>query len=330
MINKQKIKLMCLLILSLLAFKAYSQVGAGDCPGLCVTTGNTYAAVNGTSQELNATNRGCLTANEASASFWFQVCFTSNGIFQFYINPAGNRNDFDFAVWNTTTCPPTTSPIRCSYAAVLPGGPCATCDYTGLGNGATDLTEGATGNGYVQNINVTSGQCLTININNYGSGSNLFSIFFTGTTATMNCPISTPLPINLHTFEAVYDSNVVKLNWSTTSEINNDYFVVEKFTTQEITQIANINGHDNSNTMQEYSFIDSKLEIGWNYYRLVQVDNDGVTKAYDWVSVLVTDFTDDCCTVYYDLVGNIVNIDMVPHGIYLGVTANGEIIKIKK
>lgn len=121
-----------LIFFAFLSLNIFGQ--AGDCPGLCITSNGTYAATNGSTNELNASNRGCLTANEASSSFWFQVCFTSNGTFQFYIDPSGNRNDFDFAIWNTTTCPPTTAPIRCSWAAVPPGGPCPLCDYTGLGD----------------------------------------------------------------------------------------------------------------------------------------------------------------------------------------------------
>jgi hypothetical protein len=159
----------------------------GDCPATCLSTGGTYSAATGTTDELGGGNNGCLSVNEATASYWFNTCFSSNGTFQFYMDPSGNRNDFDFAVWSGTACPPTTAPIRCSFAAVPPGGPCATCDYTGLGNGATDLSEGAGGNGYVAPITVTSGQCYTININNYGAGSNSFNLFFTGTTATMNC-----------------------------------------------------------------------------------------------------------------------------------------------
>ena len=134
---------------------------------------------------LNAsTNRGCLTTSESS-SLWYQVCFTSNGTFQFYIDPSGNRNDFDFAIWNSKTYPPTSTPIRFSSAAVTPGGPCDTCDYTGLGNGATDSIESASGNGWLLPLTVTKGQCITIKINNYGFDSNNFAINLGGTAAAL-------------------------------------------------------------------------------------------------------------------------------------------------
>ncbi len=37
-----------------------------------------------------------------------------------------------------------------------------------------------------------------------------------------------PLPIELISFEAKANSEYVELNWSTASEINNDYFTIER------------------------------------------------------------------------------------------------------
>lgn len=148
------------------------------------------------------------------------------------------------------------------------------------------------------------------------------------------CPYYTnnnvPMPVNLIIFEAIYENRMVNLNWSTSSEVNNDYFIIEKFTSHEITEIGKINGNDNSNVIMGYNFIDDKLENGWNYYRLIQVDNDGITKTYDWISVMVTDHHDDCCITYYDLMGVEIDFNTAPNGMYLGLNSNGEIVKIKK
>lgn len=124
-----------------------------------------------------------LTAGETSTSLWYQLCFTSNGTFEFYVNPIGNRDNFDFTIWdNTTTYPPTTSPIRYSRSAILPNELCdTTCDYTGLRNGAIDLNEGVEGDGWLLPLTVTSGQCIIININSYGSDSNSFKLYLGGT-----------------------------------------------------------------------------------------------------------------------------------------------------
>lgn len=294
------------------ALTAKSQ--AGDCPGLCITSGGTYAAIAGSTAELTAANRGCLTAGEASSSFWFQVCFTSSGTFQFYINPSGNRNDFDFAIWNGSTCPPTSSPIRCTWAAVPPGGPCPTCDYTGLGNGATDLSEGALGNGWVLPLAVTAGQCITININNYGSGSNNFTIDFTGTTAGLSC---LTLPIELIHFKGVAKADHTLITWTTSSESNNSHFILEKspdgldwFPTHEV------EGAGNSSSILNYEVKDFAQTGLTDYYRLKQVDFNGTVSYSGTIVVdpltssrvlirryntLLQDVGDDYIGLYFEL-----------------------------
>lgn len=307
---------------------SYSQVGAGDCPGLCVTTGNTYAAVNGTSQELNATNRGCLTANEATSSFWYQICFNTNGLFYFNINPQGNNNDFDFAIWNGSNCPPTNNPIRCSFAGIFPFGG-ATNDLTGLGNGAIDLSEGAGGNGWLAPINVVNGQCLTININNYGNGSNNFTLSFAGTTATIYCP-NNPLPVELLYFNGVFNIDAIFLDWATASEINSDHFDIEKMTTTgNVEVIGRVNSTGNSNVINQYQFIDENVLSGYNYYRLVEYSFDGIPKQYNWISIFV-EFEDYCCDLWYNVYGQVVNINDCQSGMYYGITKNQKIIKILK
>lgn len=275
-------KFLILSTLFLVSILSYSQ--AGNCPGLCITANGSYAAVNGFTPELNTSNRGCLTAGEASSSFWFQVCFTSNGTFQFYIDPSGNRNDFDFAIWNNTTCPPTTSPIRCSWAAVPPGGPCATCDYTGLGNGAIDLSESASGNGWVSPMTVTTGQCITININNYGSGSNNFTINLGGTTAGMTCAV---LPVELVSFEGYNDKTYNTLNWVCATETNNNFFTIESSIDNiDWVVLTTVGGAGTSNINTFYSYKDfSYTKDTYNYYRLKQTDFNGDYKYSDIIYV---------------------------------------------
>ena len=132
-----------------------------------------------------STNRDYSTVHKQSMSLWYQLCFTSNGTFEFYIDPTGNKNNFDFAVWNNATYPPTTSPIRCSQSTILPND---TCDYTGLGNSANDLNESTSGDGWLLPLTVTKGQCIIINISNYDSDSNNLKIYLGGTALAL--PIS--------------------------------------------------------------------------------------------------------------------------------------------
>jgi GH35 family endo-1,4-beta-xylanase len=85
---------------------------------------------------------------------------------------------------------------------------------------------------------------------------------------------NTVLPVTLTSFEARRSSDKVAITWSTTNEINNDKYVIERSSdgttyTPLITVKANANGHYN------YSVFDDKPIKGINYYRLVQYDKDG-------------------------------------------------------
>lgn len=278
-----------LLIIICMTLSAF-MMGQGDCPGTCNTamTG-AYSAAAGSVAELTAATKGCLTAGEANASFWLRYCFTTAGTFQFSINPSGNRNDFDFAIWNTSTCPPTSAPIRCSYAAVPSGGPCSLCDYTGLGTNpnnnllAVDVSEGVGGDGYLAPLTVVAGQCITLNINNFGTGSNSFSMDLAGTTAILTCIL---LPIELLAFEGSYQVSYNNLTWSTATETNCDYFTLERSVNAiDWTPINKQYCSGNSLVTKNYAFRDYTRTEGIDYYRLSQTDYDGTTEYFNIVAV---------------------------------------------
>ncbi|MDD3858737.1 MAG: T9SS type A sorting domain-containing protein [Bacteroidales bacterium] len=85
-----------------------------------------------------------------------------------------------------------------------------------------------------------------------------------------------PLPIELLTFNAsILDENVI-LSWTTSSEINNDYFTVERSPdAQNFETVTNVNGVGTSNTKIDYSITDYNPYSGVSYYRLKQTDFDG-------------------------------------------------------
>ena len=251
---------------------------AGDCPSVCITAGGNYTAVNGSvDTELSGVG-GCLTAGEATSSYWIRVCFSSAGTFLMTITPGGgNNNDFDFAVWNGSNCPPTANPLRCSWAGIAPFGGAAN-KLTGIGNGAVDNSEGAAGNGWVAPINVANNQCLTIGINNYGNGSNNFAISFGGT-ATLTCPIVMPIELLTFTVENIDDENII--NWVTASERDNDYFTIEHSVDGETwNTITKVDGSGDSTGGNMYEVIHSSYLDGFNYYRLSQTDYDGKTEVF--------------------------------------------------
>lgn len=87
----------------------------------------------------------------------------------------------------------------------------------------------------------------------------------------------TPLPIQLVYFNAIVENErSVKLEWKTDSEMNNDFFTIERSlnaTDWEI--VTTINGAGNSNTPLTYSVVDSNPYNYVSYYRLKQTDFDG-------------------------------------------------------
>ncbi len=88
--------------------------------------------------------------------------------------------------------------------------------------------------------------------------------------------VESVLPVELATFNADRENNCIKLNWSTYTEINNDYFFIEKSPNGiGFEKIGQVSGTGTSFQSQHYSFIDTSPLAGNNYYRLKQVDFDG-------------------------------------------------------
>ncbi len=95
--------------------------------------------------------------------------------------------------------------------------------------------------------------------------------------------ITDPLPVELVYFNAdCQNDGTVKLSWATATEINNDYFAVQKsFDASDFITIGTVSGNGNSNSMNFYEYIDE--EQGTAYYRLKQVDYNGDYELSDIV-----------------------------------------------
>ena len=86
---------------------------------------------------------------------------------------------------------------------------------------------------------------------------------------------STPLPVELLYFSA-NASNSVLLSWATATEINNDYFSIERSEDGvNFYEIGKVNGNGDSNKEITYEFTDKFVLAPVEYYRLKQVDFDG-------------------------------------------------------
>ncbi len=97
-----------------------------------------------------------------------------------------------------------------------------------------------------------------------------------------------PLPVKLLSFSGAYTGNSIRLNWSTTQEINHAYFdITASRDGTNFTTIGRVAGNGITGAGNSYSFDDLNYKDGKNFYRLVQVDKDGKTTTSDIVLVLV-------------------------------------------
>jgi hypothetical protein len=96
--------------------------------------------------------------------------------------------------------------------------------------------------------------------------------------------VSSPLPIILSDFSATCDDEM-KISWSTSSEVNSDYFVVEKSRDGLVWEdVETVVGKGLSTTLASYVVVDEKTN-DLLYYRLKQVDIDGNTTYFGPISV---------------------------------------------
>ncbi len=94
------------------------------------------------------------------------------------------------------------------------------------------------------------------------------------------------LPVVLDYFNALVSSNKVSLEWKTDSEINFNYFSLERsIDGKSFDEIAQIKGHGTTNEAHKYAYEDNDPIIGRSYYRLTSNDFDGYQETFRVVSV---------------------------------------------
>ena len=126
----------------------------------------------------------------------------------------------------------------------------------------------------------------------------------------------TGLPIELLTFTGEPYNDDVLLEWSTASEYNNNYFFIEKtYDGVKWEKIKEVNAAGFSTVKMDYITIDENPRNGLNYYRLTQVDFDGQNETFEIIAVNMIG-TKDCDYKFYNMSGQLIDIQTVPPGIY--------------
>jgi hypothetical protein len=98
------------------------------------------------------------------------------------------------------------------------------------------------------------------------------------------------LPVELISFNGICDGKSMKLKWETATEVNNDFFSIEKsFDSESWFSIGTLSGSGNSSHIQSYFFNDPENNHGYIYYRLRQTDYDGSSRISQTIRLKACD-----------------------------------------
>ncbi|MEO8415532.1 MAG: SBBP repeat-containing protein [Ginsengibacter sp.] len=124
--------------------------------------------------------------------------------------------------------------------------------------------------------------------------------------------VGSVLPIQLLNFTAkVNDNNMVAISWTTATEINNNYFTVERSPNGlSFETVAIVKGAINSSLPIHYQAVDNTSVPGKSYYRLRQTDLDGKFTYSSIVQVLLTSTNINSFTIYPNPVHNVLQMQL--------------------
>jgi len=244
--------------------------GYGSVDELC------YGCFSNPSTNPASTNSGCLLSGELNST-WMVINVATSGTLQFSFGAlSASYICYDWIMWpyNSNTCSQifnnTIAPVRCNWNA-----PCEA--FTGIGS--PPPAGGDPGN-FEPNLNVTAGDQFIVCFSNYSSTTTSVPLNFYGS-ASISC---TPLPIVLLDFSAECKDNFTNVSWTTATEINNDYFELEKsYDAINFVSLGTVKGSGNSHQVKEYQYTDYETTDKTVYYRLKQVDFDGQVEVFDIV-----------------------------------------------
>ena len=110
---------------------------------------------------------------------------------------------------------------------------------------------------------------------------------------------NTNLPIELISFNVKNNFNRVVVEWSTATEINNNFFTIERSLDGVNAEVIGIvKGAGNSNSVIDYKFEDNQPSSGVVYYRIKQTDFDGTSETFDWKAVNMVKQVDATYSIY--------------------------------
>lgn len=160
-------------------------------------------------------------------------------------------------------------------------------------------------------VDIYDVNCQLVRIDYWGTG-------VSGNSMTFNAGAGA-LPIELFDFSAEVKDYGIELNWITLTELNNDFFLIEKSSNaDDWSVVSTLRGAGTTASLSEYSMIDTEID-GTTYYRLTQVDFDGKRTVYDPI-VVTTEDSKKMAEAYPNPVDDKLYLPGLSDGDYLNVT----------
>jgi hypothetical protein len=224
-----------------------------DCASAVALTMNTSISGN----TFMATADGSFTCGTTENSLWYKFTPATTGTYYVtLLSQSGCMNGNSYAsshtgfytanlqmsVFNTAACVPSTATeISCT---------------SNLNTNDIDLT-----------MTLTGGSTYLIMVDGFGGSACEFGLQVSN---------SRVLPVSMLYFTGRSEASSNLLEWATASELNNDYFIVERSADgMEFTPAGRVKGKGTSSVRSAYAFADTRPLPGLSYYRLRQVDYNG-------------------------------------------------------
>jgi len=216
--------------------------------------------------------------------------------------------------------------VNAAFSTTLPVTQGLLIDQTGITVGtithplATTIPPSALADVLVREYNV-SGYSVPAPTPTVNNSSKIFTLV-SPTTPVLACtPVNgvqfAPLPLELVDFSAAAMPEFKsKLDWTTTNEVNTDYFDIERSVDgTNWLQIGQVAAAGNSTSKREYNFIDRQVPVSRQkdvvvYYRLKMTDLDGKFKYSDIRGVNFNRIINDDIEIYPNPAFDMLNVDV--------------------
>lgn len=233
---------------------------------------------------LDTYTDNCEVLSTSLSPFFFTCSETGDNLSTVTMNDVnGNLGHCSFTVTVEDNIPP--DAICQPYTLTLGSDGNGTLDASEIDGGSSDACgiESLLASPSSFTIDDIGEQVVTLTvIDTSGNSSTCSSI--------VNIEEGTALPVELESFEARQnDCKHIELLWTSLTEINNDYFTLERSigNTNQFEEIAKIYSIGNDNNRNHYNYKDNipLLNSDYIYYRLGQTDNDGSHQLFKTIHI---------------------------------------------